>query len=174
MGRLLVLAVCAVLVSFARAEEPDPEPPTTDSVIRKLDDAVRNEAKIGRDKVEARRKAILAQLEKRHAALLKRGQADRARTLKDRMLLAESIRSGQGLDSKLPVKRLLDRASGKGRYRELLHVLYVPGDKRNYTEYTDFGVWSGNAYAGYNALKSGYWVYVYPRWYIWKEIKPGK
>ena len=27
------------------------------------------------------------------------------------------------------------------------------------------------AYAGYRDLPTGYWVYVYPNWYIWGETK---
>jgi hypothetical protein len=171
--RHLVLLLACLPVPLVIAEEPDPEPnPVPDAAIRKLDDAIRNEEKIGRDKVEARRKRLLARLERMHADLVKRGQKDKARELKDRILLAESIRSGQGLDTRLTAPKLLKKASGEGRYRELLHVLYMPGDRQTYTDYKDFGLWSGATYGGYNNLKSGYWVYVHPRWYIWKEIKP--
>ncbi len=172
MRCLLVLAGC-LLAGLVVADEPDPEPtPVPDEVIRKLDNDVRNEAKIGREIVQARRKKLLARLEKMHADLLKRGKTDQAVKVKDRLLLAETITSGQGLDTKLTVPKLMDRASVKGRYRELLHVLYIPTDRQSYTEYREWGLWSGASYGGYNGLKAGYWVYVYPRWYIWKEMKP--
>lgn len=54
-----------------------------------------------------------------------------------------------------------------GKYDTLLRRLRVPQDRQNYTDFRDYGYWSGNAYAGYNNLPQGYWVYVYPYWFIW-------
>jgi hypothetical protein len=177
MRRLLLLAGCSALLIiplFAFAEEePDPEPaPAPDAAIKRLDDAVGNVEKIGRDKVEAQRKQLVARLEKMHANLAKRGKEKQARELKDRILLAGSLEPGHGLDTKLTVPKLLEKASGSGRYRELLHVLYLPGDKAGYGDYTDYGFSATGAWGGYNNLTHGHWVYVYPRWYIWKELKP--
>jgi hypothetical protein len=173
MRRLLVLAVCSLLAPGAVADAPDPEPtPVPDAAIRALDHDFRNEAKIGREIVQARRTRLLERLKQMHARLVKAGKTDRARALQDRILLAESIKSGQGLESPLVVPKLLDRASSKGRYRELMHVLYMPAEKASYTEFNDYGFWNGNNYGAYNGLKNGYWVYAYPRWYIWKELKP--
>jgi hypothetical protein len=63
------------------------------------------------------------------------------------------------------------KASVDGKYRKLLKRIKVEVDKQGYTEYRDYGLWTGNAYAGYNNLPQGYWVYVYPYWYIWGEVK---
>lgn len=61
------------------------------------------------------------------------------------------------------------RASVNGKYRLLLRELRLPQDINNYQEFCDYGFWNGNAYAGFQNLPPGYWVYVYPNWYIWGE-----
>jgi len=175
MRRLFLLAGCvALLIPLASPadEEVDPEPaPMPDAAIKRLDDAVNNE-KIGREKVEAQRKQLVSRLEKMHASLVKRGKEKEAREMKSRLLLAETLLSGQGLDTKLTIPKLLDKASGNNRYRDLMHVIYLPSDKQGYTEYSDYGYSATPNYGGQNNLNSGYWVYVYPRWYVWKELKP--
>jgi len=50
-----------------------------------------------------------------------------------------------------------------------MRVLLVPADQANYNRYNDHGIWQGTSYAGFNDLTPGYWVYVYPRWYIWRD-----
>ena len=42
-------------------------------------------------------------------------------------------------------------------------------DLNDYGNFTDFGQWDGSSYAGHDKLRAGYWVYVYPRWYVWAE-----
>jgi len=175
MRRLLLLAGCsALLIPLFVFAEDDPEPAATgDAAITRLDAAVKNAEKVGRDKVEKERKELLARMKKTHAALVKRGEEKKARELNDRIQLVDSLLPGQPLETKLTIPKLLDKASASGRYRELLHVLYVPQDKANgYNDFNDYGHYVGNNYAGYNNLSDGYWVYVYPRWYIWKELKP--
>ncbi len=56
-----------------------------------------------------------------------------------------------------------------GRYRTLLKWIDVPLDAHTYGEVQDWGWYSGTSYAGHDQLPVGYWVYVHPRWYIWKE-----
>lgn len=168
MHRLLPLLLIPALALCA--EEPDPDPDgRPDDAIARLD---KLSAKADKEKVEKACKALVERLEKQHASLVKAGKADKARELKDRILLAGSIGAEQGLETKLKVAELLKEASAKGKYRELLHVLHMPADKASYTEFSDFGIWGGTSYGGYNDLKSGYWVYHHPRWYVWKEPKP--
>jgi len=33
----------------------------------------------------------------------------------------------------------------------------------------DWGYWTGTQHAGFQNLPSGHWVYVYPKWYIWRN-----
>jgi len=174
MRRLLLLAGCsALLIPLFAVADDDPEPePTGDAGIKRLDDAVKKADKLGRDKVEKQRKALVAGMKRQHAALVKAGKDKQARELNDRILLAETLLPDQGLETKLTIPKLLDKAAGNGRYRELLHVLYLPQDKATYQDYTDYGHYTGTSYYNHNNLSVGYWVYVYPRWYIWKELKP--
>jgi len=64
-------------------------------------------------------------------------------------------------------------ASVNGRYQNLLMTLYVPDDYSSYGAFYEWGEWSGSSYAGYDNLPKGYWVYVYPNWYIWGSISSG-
>ncbi len=63
------------------------------------------------------------------------------------------------------------RASVDGKYRDLLKTLSVPRDRYEYGEFFEFGYSDDSNYAGYTGLPRGYWVYVYPNWYIWKNVK---
>jgi hypothetical protein len=60
--------------------------------------------------------------------------------------------------------------SVNGKYRVLLRKLYMPQDEVSYRRFTDFGLWQGTAYGQFNDLPVGYWVYVYPHWYIWRDL----
>ena len=66
----------------------------------------------------------------------------------------------------------LKKATVNNKYRMLLRQFKVPEDKGNYGEFNDFGQYSGTEYAGIKNLPKGYWVYVFPYWYIWGELKP--
>ena len=175
MLRSMSLAACAAAVCFAavRAEDEDPEPtPPLESAIKRLDEAATDPDKHGgREAVDRRRKALVAGLTKRHASLQDRGQEKAARELMDQILLADSLEPGAGLDTKLTVPKLLQKASAD-RYQGLLHVVYLPSDKAGYTEYRDYGFSNTPNYGNKNGLTAGFWVYVYPRWYVWKEMKP--
>ena len=60
-----------------------------------------------------------------------------------------------------------------GKYRVLLRKIHVPQDTNAYGQFTDYGMYTGNSWAGFNDLPPGYWVYVYPNWYIWRDcVKP--
>jgi len=61
------------------------------------------------------------------------------------------------------------RASVGGKYRKLLRKFKVEEDQASYGNFTDYGYYTGNSWRGHNNLPSGYWVYVYPNWYIWGE-----
>jgi hypothetical protein len=65
-----------------------------------------------------------------------------------------------------------DATSAYGKYSNLLTTLYVPQDQGGYGDYYDWGYYTGTSYAGYSNLPVGYWVYVYPNWYIWGSLAP--
>jgi hypothetical protein len=70
----------------------------------------------------------------------------------------------------LPGDEALVKAQVEGKYRMLLKQIAVPEDAATYGEFNDFGSWFGTSWAGYADLPQGYWVYVYPCWYIWGEL----
>jgi len=63
----------------------------------------------------------------------------------------------------------LKKAAVDGKYSILLKKLEMKGDRQGYGEFRDFGMWSGTSYGGHDNLPAGYWVYLYPHWYIWGE-----
>jgi len=63
----------------------------------------------------------------------------------------------------------LKKASVDGKYQMLLRQFKVAEDKDTYTEFNDYGHYTGNNYAGFNDLPAGHWVYVFPNWYIWRD-----
>lgn len=65
----------------------------------------------------------------------------------------------------------VERASMNGKYTELLEVLDVPGDQATYGDLYEMGYKTTKSYKGYTNLPAGYWVYVSPSWYIWKNQK---
>jgi hypothetical protein len=70
----------------------------------------------------------------------------------------------------LPWDEALVKAQVEGKYRMLLKQITVPEDAATEGEFKDFGSWFGTSWAGYADLPQGYWVYVYPCWYVWGEL----
>jgi hypothetical protein len=63
--------------------------------------------------------------------------------------------------------------SVNGKYRVLLRKIRVPQDKDSYGLFHDYGMYTGDSWAGYINLPPGHWVYKYPYWYIWRDcVKP--
>ena len=65
----------------------------------------------------------------------------------------------------------MNAASVNGKYSNLLMTLYVPQDQASYGNFYDWGYYTGTSYAGYNNIPPGYWVYVYPNWYVWGNTR---
>lgn len=61
------------------------------------------------------------------------------------------------------------RASVNGKYYNLLRTIYVPSDQNSYGNFYDWGHYTGSSWKGHTNLPPGYWVYVYPNWYIWRD-----
>jgi secreted protein with Ig-like and vWFA domain len=58
-------------------------------------------------------------------------------------------------------------ATVDGKYSNLLRIVAAPDDVAAYGSMREFGRWEGTVYAGQKDLPQGFWVYVYPNWYIW-------
>lgn len=92
---------------------------------------------------------------------------------------AAAAASGSSEERNLPdpnrarVEELPPLPSVHGKYRRLLSKINVPQDKASYGLFSDFGMCACPSWAGYTNLPTGYWVYVYPHWYIWGDcVKP--
>ncbi|MCP4265077.1 MAG: PASTA domain-containing protein [Candidatus Brocadiaceae bacterium] len=62
----------------------------------------------------------------------------------------------------------LKDASVNGKYSELIQKLTCPKDKATYGNFNDWGYWGGGTWCGQQG-KAGYWVWVSPTWYVWKN-----
>jgi hypothetical protein len=65
----------------------------------------------------------------------------------------------------------LKAASCDGKYQKLQRVMTMPEDEARYGEFNDYGWWGGTEYKGHEGLAPGYWVWVKPRWYVWKSAR---
>lgn len=59
-----------------------------------------------------------------------------------------------------------DRATVGGKYSDLIQVMECEQDTRQYGEFRDYGYWGGGPWCGQTG-QAGYWVWVYPNWYVW-------
>jgi hypothetical protein len=170
---LLTVLCLAVGLLNGAAPEPDPEPvgSNSDYEVKRLDALA---AKEPAEKFAKTRDAIVKKLRAESERLLKAGKEAKAVECADRAALIASIEKEKRFefDAKTKVADVLEKASVKGKYCQLLRVIHLPHDKASYTEFRDYGSYSGTSYAGYNDLPVGYWVYHYPHWYIWKGPKP--
>ena len=62
------------------------------------------------------------------------------------------------------------KATVDGKYRRLLKKIEVRSDVGSYRDFKDYGQWDGTSYSGHSDLPTGYWVWVYPNWYIWGDV----
>jgi hypothetical protein len=70
----------------------------------------------------------------------------------------------------LPLQESLEKARVDGKYAMLLRQVKVEKDAEQYGAFRDAGQKPAQAeYAGLKDLPAGYWVYVYPYWYIWRD-----
>jgi hypothetical protein len=62
-----------------------------------------------------------------------------------------------------------EKASVGGKYQHLLYVIKSPKDKDQYSNFKDLE-YVKNDFVVLKELSSGYWVYLYPNWYIWESL----
>jgi hypothetical protein len=167
MKRLACVCAC---VLFTTGFAPVPSKKTEvnpDKAIAQFEKDVKDKDS---DAVAQRKKKLIEHLKKLEAHLIKAGKKDKAEAIRERLLLIDTLGADNRL-GKVTVAELLKKA-GNGKYKHLLRVLLLPGDQASYNQFTDFGYWSGTAYGGATDLPLGYWVYVYPRWFIWRDGPP--
>ncbi|HEV3256954.1 MAG TPA: hypothetical protein VG013_08760 [Gemmataceae bacterium] len=64
----------------------------------------------------------------------------------------------------------LTKARVDGKYRMLLRQFKVEKDAESYGAFKDLGFRDRKEYAGRTDLPRGFWVYVKPYWYIWRDL----
>jgi hypothetical protein len=85
----------------------------------------------------------------------------------------EDLKNDKGSKDAMPVMSLEDslkKAKVNNKYEMLLRQIKVPKDMEVYKEFNDFGFRNVTEYAGHADLPKGHWVYVYPYWYIWRDL----
>jgi hypothetical protein len=70
----------------------------------------------------------------------------------------------------LPQERALRLASVTGKYSMLLRQFAAPNDLNRHGEFHEAGPRDVKEHGGQDGLPKGFWVYVYPHWYIWRDI----
>jgi hypothetical protein len=70
----------------------------------------------------------------------------------------------------LPLEEALVKARVNGKYAMLLRQFKAEADAAQYKEFADVGMRDLRSHAGQNDLPKGHWVYVYPYWYIWRDL----
>jgi hypothetical protein len=164
MKRLAALLACPLLLAFAPV--PSLKPMTDpDRALQQFahEARARNDASVA-----LRKRRLLGSLEQLQEGLLKAGKPADAETVRERIVLARSIDADKPWGD-VPPGEMLKRAALDGKYHHLLHAIYAPGDRSPYTEFNDFGHWPGTSYLGVTDLQPGHWVYLHPRWYIWRD-----
>ncbi|MFO0930763.1 MAG: hypothetical protein U0736_27655 [Gemmataceae bacterium] len=179
MHRLLTAFVPPLLVGLAAstllAAPIPPVRPVTDpdGAITHFEQHFCSVETRSKSTVEDRKRRLIGRLQDLAERLAARGETDEAAAVRDRLTLLDSLDSRQPL-GKVKPSELIHMASLGGKYRTLLHVLYVPGDQNTYASYQDFGFWNGTTYGGRDNLQAGHWVYISPRWFIWKDGPPAQ
>jgi hypothetical protein len=72
--------------------------------------------------------------------------------------------------AELPLQQALKKARVNGKYEMLLRQIKVPKDHEQYADFRDCGSKEARDYAGFTGLPKGHWVYVFPYWYIWRDL----
>lgn len=70
----------------------------------------------------------------------------------------------------LPLQESLEKARVDAKYAMLLRQIKVEKDFNRYGAFYDNGSSAVTEYAGHKELPAGRWVYVYPYWYIWRDL----
>lgn len=89
-------------------------------------------------------------------------------------LLVSFAVPGARAAEKIGAAKVPEAATVGGNYSELLKIVPVPGDEATFGKFCDYGYDSSTEWGGHTNLPSGFWVYVAPNWYIWKDSKRGQ
>lgn len=95
----------------------------------------------------------------------------------DLVLRARGLwRRANGLHPEMPPEYTSLEAREKAqckKYQDLLDKILRPDDWHAYGSFFEFGHRRGDGFEGAEGLPDGYWVYVYPHWYVWGGAEQG-
>jgi beta-lactamase regulating signal transducer with metallopeptidase domain len=78
--------------------------------------------------------------------------------------------AAKGSEQHRVLEAALKQARVNDKYAMLLRQIKVAEDVDQYTDFNDYGYSQTNSYQGYEDLPAGYWVYVEPYWYVWRDL----
>ena len=164
MKHLAILLTLPLLLAFAPVPVTRPMADPERALQQFAREAqARNDASLA-----LRKRRLITSFEQLQASLLKAGKLTDAEVVRERLVVARSS-DGDKPWGPYPPGEILKRAALEGKYRHLLHVIYAPNDRTPYNEFADFGHWPGTSYMGQTDLQQGHWVYLHPRWFIWRD-----
>ncbi len=77
--------------------------------------------------------------------------------------------SARDFPKPLSSKEAAKKATVNGKYSKLMRTIKVKYDYLAYKEFSDYGFSKEPSYAGETNIPDGYWVYVYPNWYVYEK-----
>jgi hypothetical protein len=79
-------------------------------------------------------------------------------------------RGKEATPTEVALEKALEKARVDGKYGMLLRQIKVPGDFEKHKNFADLGYRNVSEHAGLKDLPAGHWVYVYPYYYIWRDL----
>lgn len=70
----------------------------------------------------------------------------------------------------LPLDEAYAKARVGGKYKMLIGQIKLASDYQTYKDFHESGLMQQPRYGGQTNVPAGYWVYVYPYWYIWRDL----
>ena len=77
--------------------------------------------------------------------------------------------SARDFPKPLSPEEAAEKATVNGKYSRLMRTIEVKYDYLAYKEFSDYGFSKESSYAGETNIPDGYWVYVYPNWYVYEK-----
>ncbi|MCH1509924.1 MAG: hypothetical protein L7T84_12010, partial [Akkermansiaceae bacterium] len=75
----------------------------------------------------------------------------------------------KALPAPMSAEKAAKKATMKGKYSQLLKKFPARMDYLQYGFEKDYGLYPQTDYMGQKDLPAGYWIYIYPNWYIFKS-----
>ncbi len=160
----------SVKLEFPLADKPGGESPSADlqwaAAVASFGMILRNSSYRGQSSIEG-------VLELARGAMGDDPTGDRHEfielVLQARSLFRKAAGTASPRPPQLSSREARDKASVGGRYQKLLDKFDRPADFDRYGDYYDAGRKDASDVEGHPA---GYWVYVFPHWYVWDETTP--